>query len=181
MIKERIQKAINEQIQKEFQSAYIYLAMSAYFEEKNLDGFAHWMKVQWEEEIQHGMYFYNHILRRGGHVELLDLEAPKVSIDSPKAAFEQALEHEQYITSQINELYDLAKEERDNPLQTLLHWFIDEQVEEEEATDNIREQLEMIGDDQTGLLMLDKEMAQRQPGEEGGGEAAAGSAQNAPV
>ena len=162
MIKENVQKAINEQIQAELQSAYIYLGMSAYFEENNLEGFANWMKVQWEEEIQHAMYFYDHVLRRGGHIELLNIDPPKLDIKSPKHAFEQALEHEQYITGRINDLYELAQDEKDNPFQTLLHWFIDEQVEEEENTDRIRQQLEMVGDDRSGLFMLDKEMGQRQ-------------------
>jgi ferritin len=166
MIKEKVQKAINEQIQAEFQSAYIYLGMSAYFEESNLDGFANWMKIQWEEEIQHGMYLYEHILRRGGHVELLSIDQPKLDIKSPVHAFEQALEHERYITGRINDLYELAQQEKDNPLQTLLHWFIDEQVEEEENTDKIRQQLEMVGDDRSGLFMLDKEMGERQAGQE---------------
>ena len=178
MIKEKVQEAVNQQIQAEFQSAYIYLGMAAYFEEKNLDGFANWMRIQWEEEIQHAMYFYDHVLRRGGQIKLLDLKSPDLDIKSPKHAFEQAFEHEQYITGRINDLYELAQQEKDNPLQTLLHWFIDEQVEEEENTDNIREQLEMIGDDRTGLLMLDKEMAQRQPGAEDAGN---GGGQDAPA
>lgn len=178
MIKKKVQDAVNKQIQAEFQSAYIYLGMAAYFEGKNLDGFANWMRVQWEEEIQHAMYFYDHVLRRGGQVELLELKSPNLNIKSPKNAFEQALEHEQYITGRINDLYDLAQKQKDNPLQTLLHWFIDEQVEEEENTDNIREQLEMIGDDSSGLLMMDKELAQRQPGQADAGN---GGGQGAPA
>ncbi|MCA1760944.1 MAG: ferritin, partial [Bacteroidales bacterium] len=121
------------------------------------------------EEIQHAMYFYDHVLRRGGHVELLNIDPPKLDIKSPKHAFEQALEHEQYITGRINDLYELAQEEKDNPFQTLLHWFIDEQVEEEENTDRIRQQLEMVGNDQTGLFMLDKEMGQRQAAQNNAG------------
>lgn len=172
MIKSDIQKAVNDQIQEEFQSAYIYLAMSAWFEEENLDGFAHWMFVQWEEEIEHAMKFYRHILRRGGKVELQTLEAPEVEIKNAADAFKIALKHEQHITSRIHSLYELAQEHNDYPLQTLLHWFIDEQVEEEENTSNVLEELQRIGDDGSGLVMLDREMGQRQP-EEDEGEAEA--------
>lgn len=162
MIKKKIQEEINDQIQAEFHSAYLYLGFSAWFESQNLSGFANWMKVQWEEEIGHGMKFYNHLLRRGGEVELKTLEAPEVKLSSAKDAFEQALEHERYITKRIHTLYDLAREEDDYPLQTLLHWFIDEQVEEEENTSEILERLKMIGDQAPALLMVDRELAQRE-------------------
>jgi len=165
MVKKKIQDEINDQIQAEFQSAYLYLGFSAWFEAQNLEGFSHWMKVQWEEEIEHGMKFYNHLLDRGGDVELKALEAPKVSLKSPADAFQQALEHERYITKRIHKLYDLAREEDDYPLQTLLHWFIDEQVEEEESTDRILQQLKMVEDQPASLLILDRELAQRE-GEE---------------
>lgn len=162
MIKKKIQEEINDQIQAEFHSAYLYLGFSAWFESQNLSGFANWMKVQWEEEIEHGMKFYNHLLRRGGEVELKTLEAPEVKLASAKDAFEQALEHERYITKRIHKLYDLAREEDDYPLQTLLHWFIDEQVEEEENASEILERLKMIGDQAPALLMVDRELAQRE-------------------
>ena len=163
MIKKKIQDEINDQIQAEFQSAYIYLGMSAWFESKNLDGFAHWMKMQWQEEIEHGMKFYRHMLSRGGEVELKKLDAPGASISSAKEAFEQALEHERYITKRIHKLYDMAQKEDDYPLQSFLHWFIDEQVEEEDAVGGILEQLEMIGDQPSALLVLDRELAGRSP------------------
>lgn len=162
MIKKKIQEEINDQIQAEFHSAYLYLGFSAWFESQNLSGFANWMKVQWEEEIEHGMKFYIHLLRRGGEVELKTLEAPEVKLASAKDAFEQALEHERYITKRIHKLYDLAREEDDYPLQTLLHWFIDEQVEEEENASEILERLKMIGDQAPALLMVDRELAQRE-------------------
>ncbi len=172
MVKQKIQDEVNDQIQAEFHSAYIYLGFSAWFESKNLDGFAHWMKMQWEEEIEHGMKFYNHLLRRGANVKLKTLEAPDVSLNSPKEAFERALEHEQYISRRIHKLYSLAQEEEDYPLQTLLHWFIDEQVEEEEVTGNILERLKMIEGDNSALLDLDRELGQRQDegNEENGNE-----------
>ncbi|MDX1619251.1 MAG: ferritin, partial [Balneolaceae bacterium] len=122
----------------------------------------HWMKVQWEEEIEHGLKFYKHLLDRGGEVELKELEAPKVSLKSAEDAFQQALEHERYITKRIHKLYDLAREEGDYPLQTLLHWFIDEQVEEEEITSRILEQVKMIGEDASTLLILDRELGERE-------------------
>lgn len=161
MIKQKIQDEINEQIQAEFQSAWLYLQFSAWFENKNLDGFAHWMKMQWQEEQEHGMKFYDHLLRRGGRVELQQIEKPKVSTDSVIGIFEKVLDHERYITKRIHSLYDLAKEEDDYPLQTILHWFIDEQVEEEETAESILERLEMIGGEGTSLYILDRELANR--------------------
>ncbi len=166
MIKQKVLDAINDQIQAEFQSAYIYLALSGWCETENLPGMAHWMRMQWEEEIEHGMKFYRHIISRDGEVELKELEKPDVDIDDPADAFQQALEHEQYITKRIHEMYDLAREENDYPLQTLLNWFIDEQVEEEEAVTEILDRIKLIGDDGGGLYMLDRELAQRSGGDE---------------
>lgn len=162
MVKKKVQDEINDQIQAEFQSAWLYLAFSAWFESRNLDGFAHWMKKQWEEEQEHAMKFYDHILRRGGEVELKDLSKPKVSADSVTEVFEKVLDHERYITKRIHSLYDLAKEEDDYPLQTLLHWFIDEQVEEEENAESILERLKMIGDEGASLYVLDRELSERE-------------------
>jgi len=166
MIKQKVEDEINDQIQAEFQSGWLYLAFAAWFERKDLEGFAHWMRMQWQEEQEHGIKFYDHILRRGGSVELKDLSKPKVEADSPEEIFEKVLEHERYITKRIHSLYDLAKEEGDYPLQTLLHWFIDEQVEEEEVADNILQRLKMIGDDSASLYMLDQELAARSAGDE---------------
>ena len=161
MIRQKVQEEINDQIQAEFQSGWLYLQFSAWFEDRNLDGFANWMKMQWQEEQQHGMKFYDHLLRRGGQVELQSLEKPTVSAESISEVFEKVLEHERYITKRIHSLYDLAKEEDDYPLQTLLHWFIDEQVEEEENAEAILEQLKMIGEDGSSLFLLDQELGQR--------------------
>lgn len=161
MIKKKIQDEINDQIQAEFQSAWLYLAYAAWFESKNLDGFGHWMRKQWQEEQEHGMKFYDHMLRRGGEVELKELSQPTVSVESANEAFEKVLEHERYITKRIHSLYDLAKEEDDYPLQMLLHWFIDEQVEEEENAESILERLKMIGEEGSNLYVLDRELAQR--------------------
>jgi len=162
MIKQKIQDEINDQIQAEFQSGWLYLGFAAWFEAKNLDGFAHWMRMQWQDEQAHGMKFYDHMLRRGGSVELKELEKPKVSVENVTEVFEKVLDHERYITKRIHSLYDLAKEEDDYPLQTLLHWFIDEQVEEEENAKAILEQLKMIGEEGASLYVLNRELAERE-------------------
>jgi ferritin len=161
MIKKKVQDEINDQIQAEFQSAWLYLQFSAWFESRNLEGFAHWMKVQWQEEQNHAMKFFNHIIRRGGEVELKSLDKPKVNADNIVDVFEQVLEHERYITKRIHKLYDLVQEEGDYPLETLLHWFIDEQVEEEENASSILERLKLIGDEGGSLFVLDRELAER--------------------
>lgn len=161
MIKQKIQDEINDQIRAEFQSAWLYLGFAAWFESKNLDGFGHWMRMQWQEEQEHAMKFYDHILRRGGNVELESLEKPSVTAENVTEVFEKVLDHERYITKRIHSLYDLATEEDDYPLQTLLHWFIDEQVEEEENASAILERLKMIGEEGNSLYILDRELAER--------------------
>lgn len=161
MIKSNIQEEINDQIQAEFQSGWLYLAMAGWFEQQNLDGFAHWMKAQWQEEQEHGMKFYEHVMRRGGEVEIKALDKPEIEADSVQEAFETVLEHEQYITKRINNLYDLATTENDYPLETLLQWFIDEQVEEEENASNILEKVKMVGEEGASLYLLDRELAER--------------------
>lgn len=161
MIKQKVQDEINDQIQAEFQSGWQYLAFAAWFENQNLDGFAHWMRLQWKEEQEHAMKFYDHILRRGGEVELKELKKPTVSTESVTEVFEKVLEHERFITKSIHSLFDLAQEEDDYPLQTLLHWFIDEQVEEEENAASILDRLKMIGEDGASLYVLDRELGDR--------------------
>jgi len=170
MIKQKIQDQINDQIQAEFQSGWLYLAYAAWFEERDLDGFGNWMRIQWQEEQEHAMKFYDHMLRRGGKVELQDLEKPSVEVESVVDVFEAVLKHEQYITKRIHRLYDLAREEGDYPLQTLLNWVIDEQVEEEEMAESILERLKMIADDSAALYMMDQELGARSPGEDGEGQ-----------
>ena len=157
-----IEKAINDQIQAEFHSAYYYLAMSAQFESMNLSGFAHWLRLQWQEETEHAMKFYDFMLQRDGHITLETLEKPAISFTTPLEAFEAVLKHEQYITKRINELYELASSKKDYALQTLLHWFITEQVEEEDNARSIIDNLKMIGDSSTHLFLLDRELGARQ-------------------
>jgi ferritin len=166
MIKKKVQEEINDQIQAEFQSAYLYLALSAWFEARSLTGFAQWMKVQWQEETDHALKFYEHLVRRDGEVQLKKIEAPELNIDSATDAFEQILEQERNITKRIHKLYDLARKEGDYPLETLLHWFIDEQVEEEEQAREILDKLKLIGDDGSNLYLLDRELGERQPEQE---------------
>jgi len=161
MIKPNIQQEINDQIQAEFQSAWLYLGMAGWFEEKNLDGFAHWMKAQWREEQDHAMKFYDHLMSRGGTVDIQALEKPTIDANDVTQMFQAVLEHEQYITGRINTLYDLAQEENDYPLEILLQWFIDEQVEEEEQASNILEKVKMVGEEGANLYLLDRELAQR--------------------
>ncbi|MFK7845151.1 MAG: ferritin [Rhodothermales bacterium] len=157
-----VEAAINAQIQAEFQSAYIYLAMSAKFNEMGFGGFAHWLRLQWEEETVHALKFYDFLLSRDGSIELDSIEKPEITFETPLEAFEQVLEHEQYITSRIHDLYDLATKNRDYPLQTLLNWFVDEQVEEEDSVRAVIDTLRLIGDSGSNLFLLDRELGSRQ-------------------
>jgi len=159
MISKKMQDAMNEQIKYELESAYLYLSMAAYFHSLGLDGMAQWMRVQTQEEMVHAMKFFDHIKDRGGRVELLPLAQPKREWSSPLVAFQEAYKHEQFITSKINDLVKIAKEEPDNPANVLLHWFITEQVEEEASTSRVAQALERIGDSGQGLIMLDRELS----------------------
>lgn len=161
MINKAMQDAMNEQINKEFYSSYLYLSMAAYFEEKNLAGFAHWMRIQDVEEREHAMKFYNFILERSGKVTLKALEAPKTEWKSSLELFEEAAAHEAMITASINILYELAMKEKDYPAVTMLQWFITEQVEEEKNAADIVANLKLIEDRGTAVLMLDHRLAKR--------------------
>ena len=167
MINEAMRDAMNQQIQAELYSSYIYLSMAAYYESLNLPGFAHWMRLQSQEELEHAMKFFDHINERGGRVELLAIDAPPAEFESPVAAFRMAYEHERKVTRLIHDLYKLAIEQNDFPALSMLQWFVDEQVEEENSTLAVVEKLEMIGDNKMGLFMIDRELGQRQPEEEG--------------
>ena len=160
-LKENIEKALNEQLNKELYSAYLYLAMAAYFESKNLKGFANWMMQQAIEEQCHAMKFYNFIVERGGRVILEAIEKPPTEWASPLDVFEYTYEHEKKVTESINNLYALAKQENDYATEVFLHWFIDEQVEEEASVDEIVNKLRLVGDKGHALLMIDRELAMR--------------------
>jgi len=156
-----VQDAINEQIKNELYSAYIYLAMSAYFEDAGLSGFAHWMRAQAAEEEEHAMKFFGFVFDRGGRVELQAIDKPPFEWASPLAAFEHALAHEQKVTAMIHDIYTLAGKENDYATQVMLHWFIDEQVEEEKSASAIVDQLKMIDVKGTGLMVLDHKLGSR--------------------
>jgi ferritin len=157
-----VQEAINQQVNAELYSAYLYLSMAADFEEKNLHGMAHWMQVQAKEEAGHALKFFKYITERGGRVTLPAIDAPPAKWDSPQAAFEQVYEHECHVTSLINKLADLAGAEKDHASGVFLQWFVNEQVEEEAHASEILHQLKMVGDSKQGLFMLDRHLAQRQ-------------------
>ena len=161
MFSKKIEDAMNDQIQRELESAYIYLSMAAYFESINLPGAAQWMKVQTREEEEHAMRFFDFIYDRGGRVMLQAIPQPPIEFASPLAAFEKALAHEQKVTGHINDLYALAVQENDYASQVFLQWFVDEQVEEEKSAGDIVETLKMVGDKGQALFMLDQHLGQR--------------------
>jgi len=161
MIDQRMQEALNKQINAEIYSAYLYLSMSAHFQSVNLAGFANWMRVQWQEELAHALKFYDYVNERGGRVVLQPVEAPPSAWDSPLALFEQVHQHEQKVTGMINKLVDLAVEIRDHVTNNVLQWFVAEQVEEEASADEVVQKLKLVGDDPSALFMIDRELAQR--------------------
>jgi len=170
MLSEKMENALNGQLNAELYSAYLYLSMNAYFKSVNLDGFANWMYYQAQEEVTHGMKFYDFINSRGGRVKLSQIDAPATEWNSPLAVFEATLEHEQKVTGLINDLVELALEEHDHATNIFLQWFVSEQVEEEESVGGVLEQLRLMGEAKGGLFMIDRELAKRSPS--GGGEEA---------
>ncbi len=161
MLSQKMQDALNAQINAEYYSSYLYLAMAAHCEAINLKGFANWMRVQTEEEMFHAMKFLDFVLERGGRVELKAIEAPQSKWESPLAIFEATLEHEQHVTSLINKLVDLAIAESDHATNSFLQWFVNEQVEEEATADGILQQLKLMQNAPGGLFMMDRELSQR--------------------
>ena len=161
MLSKRMEEALNDQINLELFSAYLYLSMASYFDALNLKGFAHWMKKQFEEELEHAMKLYNYVYDRRGRVILKDIKKPQHEWESPLKAFEAAYEHERAITRSIYKLIDLAAEEDDKATLNMLQWFVEEQVEEEASTYDVVEKLRMIGDSVNALFMLDRELAKR--------------------
>lgn len=156
-----IQDAINEQINFEFSSAYLYLSMSAHFEVEGLPGFANWMRVQYKEETEHAMRFYKYMFDRSGVVTLKAILQPQTKFKTPLDIFTQVLGHEQKVTAAIHKIYDLAAREKDYPTQTALEWFINEQVEEEKNATEIISLLEMIGNNPVNLLLADRQLGAR--------------------
>ncbi len=161
MLSEKILQALNRQITYEYAASYTYLAMAAYFESLSLTGFAHWFRVQSEEEREHTLRFFDYVNDRGGRVMLGAIDEPQNEFASPLDAFEHALAHEQRVTASINAIYALAAQENDYATMSMLKWFIDEQVEEEKSVDEIIHHLKLVGDDGVGLLLLDRQLAER--------------------
>lgn len=161
MISVKMQEAMNNQIQAELYSAYLYLAMAADSEEKNLKGFANWLRVQYQEETMHALKLQQYLLERGGKVVLQAIQAPPSEFGAPLNVFEQVLAHEQHITALIHKLYETAVAEKDYAAQIFLQWFIEEQVEEEGNATEILEKLKMVGERSGAVLYLDKELKKR--------------------
>lgn len=161
MINKTVEEALNEQVKNEFYSAYLYLSMSAYCESINLPGFAHWLRSQYEEETAHALRLFDFLNDRGGRINLRDISEPPAEFSSPLDLFQEVLAHEQKVTKMIHELYALAVKENDYPTQVEMQWFIKEQVEEEKNAGDIVEQLKLAGDNNTALLMLDRELGNR--------------------
>jgi ferritin len=161
MMSKTMQDALNQQMKHEFYSSYLYLSMSAFCDRANLPGLARWMRGQAQEEIKHAMKIFDHVLDRGGKVELHPLGHPPADFASPREVFEQAHQHEQQVTASINQVYGLAVDERDFASTVFLDWFVREQVEEEKTSGLLAEQFRMVGEDRPGLLMLDRELGQR--------------------
>ncbi len=164
MLTQKMLDAFNKQVNAELYSGYLYLSMNAYFESINLSGFAHWMRLQAAEELTHGMKMYDFINQRGGRAMLAAVDAPQSDWDSPLAAFEDALQHEQKVTGMINALVDTAIAESDHASNIFLQWFVTEQIEEEQNADAVVQKLKLMGDSKNGLFMIDRELAGRTDG-----------------
>lgn len=161
MINKKVEEAINTQINKELWSGYLYLSMAMNFENAGLSGIANWFRVQAKEEEAHAEIFINYLNSRGGRVRLQAIEAVPEDWETPLAAFEHTLEHEQKVTAMINDLYALAEAERDYATRGKLDWFVSEQVEEEENARGFIDRLRLVGNDGMALYSLDQELAQR--------------------
>lgn len=160
-LSDTIEAALNKQINQEMAAAYSYLAASSWFEAENFSGFAQWMAIQRQEELEHAQKFITYLLDRGGRVRLEAVNKPKDEFESVKAVFHHALSNEENNTRAIHDLYKLAVEEKDYSTQSFLKWFIDEQVEEEKVMHDAIGMLEHAGDDRSALLVLNQQMGQR--------------------
>lgn len=161
MISEKLQKQLNEQIVKEFFSAYLYLSIEAYFTSLNLNGFANWFRIQAQEERDHAMMFFEYINKVGGRVTLGQIDAPQSEFASIEEALKMSLDHERFVTKSIYSIVDLAILERDHKTNQFLQWFVNEQTEEEANSENNLKKFQLVGNDGRGILMLDGEMAAR--------------------
>jgi len=161
MISKKVETEINKQINAELYSAYLYLSMAAWFESKNLKGFANWMRIQYQEETAHAMKFYDYVSERGGNISLKEIAAPKATWKNVIDVFAETLKHENHVTALINNLMNVALAEKDHAAANFLQWFVNEQVEEEANATEILEQLKMIEGKGPALFMIDRELKQR--------------------
>ena len=161
MISKKMEEALNEQVNAELYSSYLYLSMESFFKSQNLNGFANWMRIQTQEEVMHATKMYDFINERGGRVLLKAIEGPQTEWDSTLAVFKAVSEHEQKVTGLINNLVDLAITEKDHATNSFLQWFVNEQVEEEASADEIVQQLKMMENAPGGIFMFDRELGQR--------------------
>jgi len=161
MIKKEVLDALNEQINAESYSAYMYLSMAAYFESMGLSGFANWMKVQYQEEAAHALKFFNYVTDRGGRVVLKAIDQVPVDFDGIVDVYEKTLVHENHVSDLINNLVNVAVTANDHASQSFLKWFVDEQVEEEANVEKILAMLKLINGQGNGIFMMDRELAQR--------------------
>jgi ferritin len=160
-IKKEMQDAINDQIQAELFSAYLYLSMASWLDNEDLPGFSNWMRCQYMEETMHAMKFFNFLNERGGRAELKAIEGPDITWNSYVEAFEAVVKHEEYISERINKLVTLSRKLEDYATESFLMWYVDEQVEEEDSANEILSKVKRIKTDSNGLFMLDKELAGR--------------------
>lgn len=165
-----LQQAMNDQIRKEFESAYIYLSMAAWMEDQNLPGFAAWLRLQAREESTHAMKIFDHLIDRGCRVELQPLAGPPTDFKSSLHVFQEVKKHEEKVTKSINDLYGQALDDRDYASQVFIQWFITEQVEEEKNSSQVLESVRRVGDNQAALVMLDRELGSRTSADEDGEE-----------
>ena len=161
MLNKKIENALNEQINKEIYSAYLYMAMSAHSTNIGLPGFANWFMVQYNEEMEHAMKIYNYVNDQGGKIHLKAIDEPPSTFKDPMDMFKKTLKHEQFVTKSINTLMDLAIKENDHATQIFLQWFVTEQIEEEGNDNDIIAKLDLAGTKGNGLFMIDKELATR--------------------
>jgi len=164
MIKEKMEKSLNLQLNQELYAFYLYLSMSAYFDSLNLNGFSSWMRFQAEEEKTHALKFYDYILQANAKVDLQNIEAPKKTWKSSLEVFQDTYNHEKKVTESIYEIVDLAISEKDHATHNFLQWFISEQVEEEATAINILDKIKMVGENRNGLFLLDRELGMRAAG-----------------
>ncbi|MBQ8668442.1 ferritin [bacterium] len=161
MLDKKLEAAFNDQINKELYSEYLYLGMKAIFADMNLPGFVNWFDVQVQEERAHAMGMFDYVHERNAQVTLEAIAKPEIKGSTPLEIFEQVLEHEEYVTSRINALMDVAEEVRDRAALSFLDWYVKEQVEEEANVGGVLATLKLIGEDKKALLLLDKDLATR--------------------